>query len=280
MNQKVLFNCSVLVFILLVLTISLDAQEQNDSTVNKPVVGQKGKDAVWVPTPQGLVDEMLKVAEVNPNDYVIDLGSGDGRIVITAAKLGAKAMGVEFNPDLVALSIENAKKEGVTEKVKFIEGDFYKTDLSKASVITVFLLTEVLLKLQSNFLALKPGTRIVSNTYTMGFWIADRHVVLENTNDEWKNIFLWIVPAKVEGEWKFQHGTLTLKQEFQVVRGKYEAEGKTTLITDGRLSGDAFTFSINGEKYNGKVINGMISGTYFDNLKGTKIDWSAERVQN
>jgi hypothetical protein len=278
MKQKVILNLTLMVTIITGSTFSILAQVQNDKTDSKPVVGQKGKDAVWVPTPQGLVDEMLKVAEVNPNDYVIDLGSGDGRIVITAAKIGASAMGVEFDPVLVALSIENAIKEGVSEKTKFVEGDFFDTDLSKATVITVFLLPEVLLKLQPRFLDLKPGTRIVSNSFTMGWWIADRHVILENTKDEFKDVFLWIVPAKVQGMWKFLQGNLTLKQDFQVVRGFYEIGGNKSLIKDSKLRGDTLTFSINGEQYTGRVNDSTMSGTFTNNTNGIKSDWNAIRI--
>ena len=163
---------------LIVSSALLTLQAQEKASVNNyvPEVGQQGKDVVWVPTPQELVNKMLEVAKVTPADYVIDLGSGDGRTVISAAKIGAKATGIEYNPDMVALSKENALKEGVGNKAEFIQADLYETDLSKATVITMFLLPEINLKLRPRILDLKPGTRIVSNTFTMGEWEADQEV--------------------------------------------------------------------------------------------------------
>src|SRR5687767_2814064 len=139
----------------------------------EPSVGQEGKDVVWVPTPQVVVDKMLDMAKVTPRDFVMDLGSGDGRTVITAAKRGARALGIEYNPDMVELSKRNAEKEGVAGQASFVKADLFETDFSKATVITMFLLPEINLKLRPKILRLKPGTRIVSNTFTMGEWLAD-----------------------------------------------------------------------------------------------------------
>src|SRR5258705_13548093 len=139
----------------------------------KPQVGQEGKDVVWVPTPQALVDKMLDMAKVTPQDYVIDLGSGDGRTVITAAKRGARALGIEYNPDMVALSKKNAAKEGMGEKAQFTKADLFETDFSQATVITMFLLPEINLRLRPKILDLKPGTRVVSNSFTMEDWQDD-----------------------------------------------------------------------------------------------------------
>ena len=160
----------------------LSGQNNKTGDVYVPEVGQQGKDVVWVPTPQELVDTMLSIAKVTPADYLIDLGSGDGRTVISAAKRGARALGIEYNPDMVRLSRRNAEKEGVSGKAEFIEADLYEADLSKATVITMFLLPEINLKLRPRLLDLKPGTRIVSNTFTMGEWEADREVT---TDDNW-----------------------------------------------------------------------------------------------
>src|SRR5918999_1190027 len=180
------------------------SQAQAAQEEYQPQVGQEGKDVVWVPTPQELVDKMLDMAKVTPNDYVIDLGSGDGRTVITAAKRGARALGVEYNPDMVALSKRNAQKEGVAEKAQFVQGDIFETDFSKASVITLFLLPELNVKLRPKILDMKPGTRVVSNSFTMGDWQADR---TQNVSEKegctaYCTAYLWIVPAKVEGRWK------------------------------------------------------------------------------
>src|SRR5918996_1177353 len=146
----------------------------------EPQVGQEGKDVIWVPTPQALVDKMLDMAKVTPKDYVIDLGSGDGRTVITAAKRGAKALGIEYNPDMVELSKRNAAKEGGTSRASFTKADLFESDFSQATVITMFLLPDINLKLRPKILNLKPGTRIVSNSFTMGEWKADETAELSS----------------------------------------------------------------------------------------------------
>jgi len=166
----------------------------------EPMVRQEGKDVVWVPTCQELVDKMLDMANVTAQDYVIDLGSGDGRTVITAAKRGARGLGVEYNPEMVELSKRNAARERVTDKARFIEADLFKSDFSRATVITMFLLTEINLRLRPRILNLKPGTRIVSNTFTMGGWKADENATVEgNDCGSYDTALLWVVPAKVEG---------------------------------------------------------------------------------
>lgn len=208
---------ALLTFTFVISSTAILCQEKSPSAVFEPQVGQQGKDVVWVPTPQELVDKMLEIAQVNSSDFVIDLGSGDGRTVISAAKLGAKALGVEFNPDMVALSRENAKKEGVTHLVEFVEGDLFETDLSKATVITMFLLPEINLKLRPKLLELKPGTRIVSNTFTMGDWQEDLEATTEENWNSWNQAHLWIIPAKVEGSWKTGNGELQLIQKYQML---------------------------------------------------------------
>ena len=171
------------------------------ATEFQPQVGQDGKDVIWVPSPQALVDKMLDMAKVTPKDYVIDLGSGDGRTVITAAKRGAKALGIEYNPDMVELSKRNAAKEGVSDKASFIKADLFETDFSQAQVITMFLLSSINLKLRPKILDLKPGTRIVSNTFDMGDWKPDRELDVgsDSGDDDMflsRKLFLWTVPAR------------------------------------------------------------------------------------
>src|SRR5512144_212368 len=178
------------------------AQTQATQKPFKPQVGQAGKDVVWVPTPQELVDKMLDMAKVTPQDFVMDLGSGDGRTVITAAKRGVRAMGVEYNPDMVQLSREAAKREGVSDMATFVQGDLFKADLSKATVITMFLLPSINMQLRPSLLNLKPGTRIVSNTFTMEDWQADETQSVTDNCSSWCTALLWIVPAKVQGTWK------------------------------------------------------------------------------
>ena len=269
---------SVVIFLLFsVMTTSLLAQEKQSGNGFVPQVGQQGKDVVWVPTPQELVNKMLEIAKVTPADFVIDLGSGDGRTVITAAKIGAKAMGIEYNPDMVALSKENAKKEGVSDKAEFIKADLYETDLSKATVITMFLLPEINLKLRPRLLDLNPGTRIVSNTFTMGEWEADQEATTEENWNSWNTAYLWIIPAKVAGNWKLGNGELELVQEFQFVRGVFNSGGKALTVTDGRLNGNSITFTINNEKYSGTVGEKQMKGTVTNASTGTMSDWIATR---
>jgi precorrin-6B methylase 2 len=228
----------------------------------EPSVGQDGKDVVWVPTSQALVNRMLDMAKVTPSDYVVDLGSGDGRTVITAAKRGARALGVEYNPDMVALSRRNAQKEGVTEKAQFVQGDIFETDFSKASVITLFLLPELNVKLRPKILDMKPGTRVVSNSFTMGDWQADR---TQNVSEKegctaYCTAYLWIVPAKAEGRWKTSEGELTLKQSYQNVTGSLDRDGKNTPVK-GSLRADQITFTAGGVQYTAKVNGETMTGT-------------------
>ncbi len=163
----------LLTLFLSLMTTSVCAQAQPAKEQFEPRVGQEGKDVVWVPSPQTVVNKMLDMAKVTPKDYVIDLGSGDGRTVITAAKRGAKALGIEYNPDMVELSKRNAAKEGVSDRATFQKADLFESDFSQATVISMFLLPDINLKLRPKILDLKPGTRIVSNTFTMGEWAAD-----------------------------------------------------------------------------------------------------------
>ncbi len=220
----------------------------------EPSVGQEGKDVVWVPTPQALVDKMLDMAKVTRNDYLIDLGAGDGRTVITAAKRGVKALGIEYNPDMVALSKRNAQKEGVAGRASFVKADIFESDFSKATVITMFLLDRINLQLRPKILDLKPGTRIVSNTFTMDAWEADQKV--EATTQEgcqsYCAAFLWIVPAKVAGTWKLPQGELTLKQEFQMLTGQLSMGDKVLPVT-GRMRGDRISFRAGGVDHAGRV---------------------------
>ena len=229
----------------------------------EPSVGQEGKDVVWVPTPQVVVNKMLDMAKVTKDDFVMDLGSGDGRTVITAAKRGARALGVEYNPDMVELSKRNAAKEGVSERAQFVKADLFETDFSKATVITMFLLPDINLKLRPKILNLKPGTRIVSNTFTMGEWKADETADLGaggngNCNESWCTALLWIVPAKVAGTHKLPQGELTLKQEFQMLSGTFRTEGKTLAIANGRMRGEEISFKAGGKDYRGRVNNGKL----------------------
>lgn len=277
MKSRNLVLRAFLAFIFVTFCAAVFSQEKSPSAVFEPQVGQQGKDVVWVPTPQELVDKMLEIARVGSSDYVIDLGSGDGRTVISAAKLGARALGVEFNPDMVALSKENAKKEGVTHLVDFIEGDLFEADLSKATVITMFLLPEINLKLRPKLLELKPGTRIVSNTFTMGDWQEDLEATTEENWNSWNQAHLWIIPAKVEGTWKSGNGELQLIQKYQMVEGIYSSGGKTSKIKEGRLKGDIINLSIDDKIYTGRIEGGKITGTVADGSGNSTREWIATR---
>jgi SAM-dependent methyltransferase len=242
----------------------------------EPRVRQEGKDVVWVPTCQELVDKMLDMAKVTAQDYVIDLGSGDGRTVITAAKRGARGLGIEYNPDMVELSKRNAAKEGVTDKAQFIEADLFKSEFSQATVITMFLLTEINVRLRPRILNLKPGTRIVSNTFTMGGWTADQNATVEGKDcRDYYTALLWIVPAKVEGTWKLPEGELTLKQSFQTFSGTLKSGANITPV-NGRLSGDLINFSIGNANYTGRVSGSTMQGTAESG--GSTTQWTATQV--
>jgi SAM-dependent methyltransferase len=241
----------------------------------EPQVGQEGKDVVWVPMPDDQLEKLLDMARVTPADFVMDLGSGDGRTVIAAAKRGARAMGVEFNPDLVALSEREAKKAGVAGRTAFVQGDLFETDLSRATVITLFLLDEINMKLRPTLLSLKPGTRVLSNTFKMGDWEPDDHEWYPPGCFNWCSLYLWIVPARVEGSWRAPQGELALKQKYQTVTGTVRNGAKALPISSGRLSGEAIRFTAGGAEYRGRVNGNVIEGTVAAN--GAVRSWKATR---
>jgi hypothetical protein len=264
---------------LLLITISVFAQVQHKSSSREPQIAEDGKDVVWVPTAQILANKMLNLAKVTPQDYVIDLGSGDGRIVITAAKLGANALGIEYNPNLVALSKRNAAKADVNDKAQFIQADLFESDFSQATVITMFLLTRINLQLRPKILDLKAGTRVVSNSFDMGEWEADETVTVsaeEGCDEDYCEAYLWIVPAKVEGTWKLPQGELTLRQQFQMISGQLQSGANVTLITDGKLSGDRISFTLGDDQYAGSVNGNTMQGTF--KTGGKTANWSATRT--
>jgi SAM-dependent methyltransferase len=238
-----------------------------------PEVGQQGKDVVWVPSPEELVQKMLDMAKVTSKDFVMDLGSGDGRTVIAAAKRGAHAVGIEYNPDMVELSRRNAEKAGVSERAKFQQADLFKTDLSKASVVTMFLLTDINLRLRPTILNLKPGTRVVSNTFRMGDWEPDE--TAELGCNSYCTAYLWIVPARVDGSWKTSDGQLVLKQKYQSFGGTLTTGGKSVPIQRGRLRGDQISFTAGGAEYRGRVGDKVIEGSVKTGAKSER--WKAGR---
>ena len=233
---------------------------QEPEKLYEPAVGQEGKDVVWVPTPHVLTERMLDMAKVTPQDYVMDLGSGDGRNVIAAARRGARGRGVEYNPDMVALSRRIAAKEGVDGKAVFVQGDMYEADISEATVLALFLLPENLTRLTPKFLDLKPGARIVANGFGIAGWDADETSRVEGDCDQWCTAYLYIVPAKVAGRWTLPRGTLTLQQNFQKLTGSLESDGSKLPITNGRLHGDQITFTAGGTEYAGRVNGEAMDG--------------------
>src|SRR5687767_912734 len=230
----------------------------------EPVSGQPGKDVVWVPTPQALVEKMLDMAKLTPQDFHMDLGSGDGRTVITAAKRGARSEGIEYNPDMVALSQKAAQTAGVADKAIFRKADIFETDFSKANVITLFLLPQLNMKLRPTILNMRPGTRIVSNTFTMEDWTPDQTETVGGDCVSWCTAHLWIVPAKVQGAWDVPgRGTLTLNQTFQMLSGTLGS----AQVSKGQLHGDEVTFTAGGTAYTGKVSGNTMTLT----ADGTKL---------
>ena len=256
----------------------------------------------YVPTPQDVVDKMLQMVRVTAGDYLIDLGSGDGRIVVTAAKKhGARGFGVDINPERVAEAQANAQKNGVTDKAAFYQRDLFQTDLSQATVISMYLLPRVNLELRPKLLELKPGTRIVSHDFSMGDWKPDVYVQMHSREKYTgaggdSEIYFWVVPAKVAGEWRWnldfrakpQAYVITLRQTFQVVTGAFTLNGRSSPLQNVKLSGDELSFTFSADlgagpvkhEFKGKVDGEQLHGAAV--LSGSRTqgryDWSAERV--
>jgi SAM-dependent methyltransferase len=239
----------------------------------EPYSGQPGKDVVWVPTPEETVEKMLDIAKVTPQDFVMDLGSGDGRNVIAAAKRGARGVGVEYNPDMVALSKRRAKEAGVDGKAEFVEGDMYVADISRASVMALFLLPQNMDKLKDKFLGLKPGSRIVSNTFSFGGendWEPDYTETVPNCSS-WCTVLLWVVPAKVDGAWNTPQGRMTVTQEYQHFTGSLGS----TPIADGKVTGESISFVAGPTTITAKLSGNTLEGTAVTN--GKSVPWKATR---
>lgn len=261
------------VAVLSLLTVAVaGATGQEGQKAFVPEVGQAGKDVVWVPTPPELVEKMLDLAKVTPQDLVMDLGSGDGRNIIAAAKRGARAVGVEYNQDMVNLSTQIARDAGVADKAQFVQGDMYVADISKASVMALFLLPSNMLQLRSKFLDLQPGSRIVSNTFTIQDWTADEQITIDDCS-AWCTALLYIVPAKVAGTWRTQDGELTLKQDFQMLTGTLARPDGQQIAVTGRLRGTDIALQAQQQEMNGRVNGNTIEGT-----RSNGAAWQASRV--
>ena len=240
-----------------------------------PEIGRPGKDVIWVPSPDPLVDTMLDIAGVSERDVVMDLGSGDGRTVIAAALRGARAIGVEFDEELVELSRAMAVAAGVAERATFVNADLFETDLSPATVITMFLLPELNSRLRPRLLELAPGTRIVSNTWDLEEWTADATDVLDPCPG-FCTALLWVVPARVAGTWELPDGELVLEQQFQMVSGMLRTGSEAVPIETGRLRGDELSFRAGGASYTGRVRGDQLAGDADDGAR--RFGWHARRV--
>jgi SAM-dependent methyltransferase len=274
-RQLMLISC------LFLIAVSIFAQAQPGKGEYEPHPYQEGKDVVWVPTEQALTNKMLDLAKVTPLDYVIDLGSGDGRIVITAARQGARALGIEYNADLVTLSKQNAIKAALLDKAQFVQADLFESDFSQATVITMFLLPEINLKLRPKILDLKPGTRVVSNSFDMAEWTADQTITVkpeEGCNNTFCKAYLWIVPAKVEGSWSLPQGKLLIVQRFQRIFGELQLGTRTVPMASGKVNGDQITFTIGSKHYSGRVNGDTMQGIV--KAAGRTGDWSAKLIDN
>ncbi len=270
---------TVLLILAIMLPCSL-AQTPSGTQQYQPTYGQAGKDVIWVPTPEELIESMLDMAKVTPDDSLIDLGSGDGRIVIAAAKRGARALGIEFNPDMVALSKSNAMKEGVATKATFMQGDIFEADFSQATVITMYLLPDLNMKLRPKILAMKPGTRVVSHAFTMEDWEADQTVSVSA-----RVAYLWIVPAKVAGTWSWDtpsgKAELILRQVFQKIEGSIKLDGKEMPLGHAKLEGDRISFTAGESQQDTVEYSGRVNGSRIDGAAksngGRAAKWWAQR---
>jgi SAM-dependent methyltransferase len=246
----------------------------------QPREGEAGKDVMWVPTPTRFVEAMLDLARLSADDYLIDLGSGDGRIVIAAAKRGAHALGIEYNPSLVELSKRNAEMEGVAARASFMQGDLFQADFSKATVITMYLLPEINLKLRPQILQMQPGTRVVSHAFNMDDWEADQTSIVAG-----RKAWFWIVPARVDGIWAWQaasgEATLTIAQKFQKIEGSLNVHGKKLALKNARLLGSQISFAAGESPATMHQYSGTVSGEIVHGIEkagtGKGIRWTAHR---
>lgn len=258
------FPPSTALFLALLVATTATAQPkpEHGDEVYQPTVGQAGKDVIWVPTPDALVTKMLQAVKTTKDDLVFDLGSGDGKIPIAAAKeFGATAVGIEYNPDMAELARRNVKRAGVDGKVRIITGDIFKEDFSKATVVTMYLLPDLNLKLRPIILKMKPGTRVTSHQFHMGDWEAD-----EKLNIEFRDAYVWYVPADVAGEWAIKEesggfeGVVTLAQRYQRVGGTITTGGKTQPLLSPTLTGDKLAFSFVDSENNLRTVKTTVSG--------------------
>ena len=221
---------------------------QAQTQPHQPQLNQPGKDVQWVPTPPALAEKMLDLARLTPDDRLVDLGSGDGVLVMAAARRGIRSRGIEYDRGLVDYAKRSAREAGLDKQTSFTRGDIFETDFSDATVVTTFLLPSMNLRLRPRFLAMKPGTRIVANTFAIGDWQPDETVTIEPC-ERWCKAMLWVVPARVGGRWRTPKGDLVLEQKFQFLSGTLAKKP----IENGRLAGDEISFSVGTTAYRGRV---------------------------
>ncbi len=245
-----------------------------------PQIGQQGKDVIWLPTPESVVEKMLEMANVGPEDVVYDLGSGDGRTVIAAAHRGAQAYGVEFDPGLVALSEKFAKTAGVGDKAHFVHGDIFETDFSRATVVTLYLLTTLNVRLRPSILKMKPGTRVVSHAFSMEDWEPD-----QTGESDYRRIYMWVVPASVQGNWQLTlpgaaPAEMTIVQRYQKLQGSVALPSGAVELRDAALRGNAIHLTMAGADGSVRELTGTVDGARMQGTVKTasgEAGWSAQR---
>ncbi len=248
----------------------------------EPQVGQQGKDVIWVPTPDEIVERMLRMAQTTPNDYVIDLGAGDGKIAIMAAKkFGAKTLGIEYNPEMAKHAQSNAEKAGVTDKARIQQGDIFATDFKSATVLTMYLLPALNLKLRPTILTMRPGTRVVSHSFTMDDWEADEISSLDG-----RRAYFWVVPANVQGTWRLSlpggdSPEVTFEQKFQKIEGHVQLGTIQGGLREARLSGPNIMFTYVDSAGVRRTFNGRVNGTTMEGMlradNGAESRWTAAK---
>jgi SAM-dependent methyltransferase len=265
----------------LLLACTLPAAAQQKDKEYEPQVGQAGKDVIWVPTPDEVVQRMLRMAQVTANDYVVDLGAGDGKIAIAAAKtMGARSLGIEYNPDMAKHAQRNVEKAGVQAKAKVVQGDIFASDFTSATVITMYLLPALNMKLRPQILAMKPGTRVVSHSFNMEDWEPD-----ETSSMDGRRAYLWIVPANVMGGWQVEMGgeraDLTLEQKFQKLDGHVQLGTIQAGLRDARLRGFLISFAYVDNTGVRRDFTGRVTGTKmegsFRSDSGAEGRWTASK---
>ncbi len=262
----------------LALVLALGSAQAQRAPDFEPDVGQQGKDVVWVPTSQTLVNKMLDMANLTDKDFLIDLGSGDGRTVITAAQRGARALGIEYNPKMVELSRRYAAMVGVTGKATFQRADIFKSDFSKATVLTLFLLPDINVRLRPKILNMKPGLRVVSNSFDMGDWEPDETATVSDDCTQFCTAFYWLVPAKVQGTWQLPRGgEFVFEQNYQKLAGTTKIGNASTAISDAKITGDQISFTAGDTTYTGRVNGYSITGTAKSPAGETK--WHTWRIK-